>query len=282
MSDSPLFQAFTRFQESSNHFEIGIIGSGVIGEALLVAVLKSGVSPLVIAISDKNHNRTSELGQKYGCKVIDSSEVAIKARNILLAVKPQDMDSLLGGIGESISTSQRVISFAAGKKTSHIEGFLQEGVPVLRVMPNTPTSVGIGASAISAGKYASKDDVKAVEELLKESGKTIVVDESLQDAVTATSGSGPAYFFRFVEAMINGAKELGLSESDAKTLVIQTITGAAAMLNVDGASPSTLRENVTSPNGTTFAALQVFESMEIEGIIRKAMRAARDRSQELS
>lgn len=175
-----------------------------------------------------------------------------------------------------------MISFAAGKKTSDIEGFLQEGVPVLRVMPNTPMSVGIGASAISAGKYASNDDVKAVEELLKASGKTIVVDESLQDAVTATSGSGPAYFFRFVEAMIQGAKDLGLSESDAKTLVIQTITGAAAMLNVEGAPPSTLRENVTSPNGTTFAALQSFESMDFEGIIKKAMTAARDRSRELS
>jgi pyrroline-5-carboxylate reductase len=149
-------------------------------------------------------------------------------------------------------------------------------------MPNTPMSVGVGASAISGGKNASTSDIKAVEDLLSSSGKTIVVDESLQDAVTATSGSGPAYFFRFVEAMINGAKDLGLSESDAKTLVIQTITGAATMLTVDGASPSILRENVTSPNGTTFAALQAFESMDIEGIIKKAMRAARDRSQELS
>lgn len=154
-------------------------------------------------------------------------------------------------------------------------------VPVIRVMPNTTMSVGIGASAISAGKYASDDDMQAFEELLKASGKTIVVNESLQDSVTATSGSGPAYF-RFVEAMIEGAKELGLSESDAKTLVIQTNAGAAAMLNVEGATPSKLREKVTSPNGTTFAALQVFESMDIEGIIKKVMRAARDKSQELS
>jgi pyrroline-5-carboxylate reductase len=149
-------------------------------------------------------------------------------------------------------------------------------------MPNTPMSVGIGASAISPGKNASEKDVREVMDLLKSSGKTIVVDESLQDAVTATSGSGPAYFFRIVEAMINGATDLGLSESNAKTLVIQTITGAAAMLNVEGASPSTLRENVTSPNGTTFAALQALESQGIEAIIKKAMRAARDRSQELS
>jgi pyrroline-5-carboxylate reductase len=267
---------------SESSIEVGIIGAGIMGEAILVAISKAGVASSSISIADKRAERLTELKSKYGCFTSNAADLALKARNILLVVKPQDMDSLLGEIGKSISTSQRVISFAAGKKTSHMEGFLQEGVPVLRVMPNTPMSVGIGASAISAGKYASKDDVKAVEELLKASGKTIVVDESLQDAVTATSGSGPAYFFRFVEAMINGARDLGLSESDAKTLVIQTITGVAAMLNVEGASPSKLRENVTSPNGTTFAALQVFESMDIEGIIKKAMRAARDRSQELS
>jgi pyrroline-5-carboxylate reductase len=267
---------------ADTRFEIGIIGAGIMGEALLVAISKAGVSAANIAISDKRQERTSELSQKYGCAVLSAEDISIQAENILLVVKPQDMDALLEGIGKKISSGQRVISFAAGKKTSLIEKYLSEGVAVLRVMPNTPMSVGVGASAISAGKFATDADTKAVEELLKASGKTIVLDESLQDAVTATSGSGPAYFFSFVEAMISGARDLGLSESDAKTLVIQTITGAAAMLNVDGASPSTLRENVTSPNGTTFAALQVFESMDIEGIIKKAMRAARDRSQDLS
>jgi pyrroline-5-carboxylate reductase len=267
---------------ADTRFEIGIIGAGLMGEALLVAISKAGVSTSDIAISDRRQERTSELSNNYGCAVVSAEDISIQAKNILLVVKPQDMDALLEGIGKKISSGQRVISFAAGKKTSLIEKYLSEGVAVLRVMPNTPMSVGVGASAISAGKFATDADTKAVEELLKASGKTIVLDESLQDAVTATSGSGPAYFFSFVEAMISGARDLGLSESDAKTLVIQTITGAAAMLNVDGASPSTLRENVTSPNGTTFAALQVFESMDIEGIIKKAMRAARDRSQDLS
>ena len=267
---------------ADTRFEIGIIGAGIMGEALLVAISKAGVSAANIAISDKRQERTSELSQKYGCAVLSAEDISIQAENILLVVKPQDMDALLEGIGKKISSGQRVISFAAGKKTSLIEKYLSEGVAVLRIMPYIPMSVGVGASAISAGKFATDADTKAVEELLKASGKTIVLDESLQDAVTATSGSGPAYFFSFVEAMISGARDLGLSESDAKTLVIQTITGAAAMLNVDGASPSTLRENVTSPNGTTFAALQVFESMDIEGIIKKAMRAARDRSQDLS
>jgi pyrroline-5-carboxylate reductase len=267
---------------TNSSIKVGIIGVGIMGEALLVAISKSGVSASDIGISDKRDDRTAELRQKYGCQIMSESEIAFQASNILLVVKPQDMDLLLESIGKSISKNQRIISFAAGKRTSLIENYLDDKVPVLRVMPNTPMSAGIGASAISAGKYASNDDVKAVEELLRASGKTIVVDESLQDAVTATSGSGPAYFFRFVEAMISGARDLGLSESDAKTLVIQTITGAAAMLNVEGASPSTLRENVTSPNGTTFAALQVFEANDLEGIIKKAMTAARDRSQELS
>jgi pyrroline-5-carboxylate reductase len=124
--------------------------------------------------------------------------------------------------------------------------------------------------------------VAAVEKLLSASGKAIAVDESLQDAVTATNGLGPAYFFRFVEAMIAGAMELGLSESDAHTLVVQTITGAAAVLSVEGADSSTLRQNVTSPNGTTFTALQVFEGSDLEDIIKRAMTGARDRSRELS
>jgi pyrroline-5-carboxylate reductase len=262
--------------------KVGIIGLGVMGEALLVAISRSGVSLLDIGISDEREHRIIELNQKYGCKIMSASDVASQANNILLVVKPQDLHSLLGKIGKSISKNQRVVSFVAGKSTSLIEKYLNDRVPVIRVMPNTPMSVGVGASAISAGKYAGDDDLNVVEDLLKASGKTIYVEEKLQDAVTATSGSGPAYFFRFVEAMIMAAQELGLAESDARTLVIQTIAGASEMLKQEGASPKVLRENVTSPNGTTFAALQVFESNDLETIIKKAMRAARDRSQELS
>jgi pyrroline-5-carboxylate reductase len=261
---------------------VGIIGTGTMGEALLASIIKSGVSGVEIAISDKSYEKTERLAKQYGCDVLTSNDLASTSETIFLVVKPQDLDDLLDFIGKSISVGQRVISFAAGKKLSSIEGHLREGVAVLRVMPNTPMSVGIGASAISAGKYARDSDVSALGDLLIASGKSIYIDEFLQDAVTATSGSGPAYFFRFVEAMIAGAQELGLSESDAKILVIQTIAGASEMLKQDGASPTKLRENVTSPNGTTFAALQVFESNDLETIIKKAMRAARDRSQELS
>ncbi len=261
---------------------VGIIGAGIMGEALLAAILKSGVPASSIAISDKRSERTSDLSAKYGCKVLTSYEIVEQATNILLVVKPQDMDELLQKIGKNVSDGKRIVSFAAGKRTASIEKLLSKNCPVLRVMPNTPMSVGVGASAISKGTFATNEDVKAVEELLKSSGKTIVVEESLQDAVTATSGSGPAYFFKFVEAMIEGAQELGLSASDAKTLVIQTLAGAAEMLNEEGASPAKLRENVTSPNGTTFAALKTFDEGGITELVKKAMRAARDRSQELS
>lgn len=266
----------------TNQTPIGIIGAGVMGEALLVAITKTGVAANQIAISDKRTERVAELIQKYGCQSLNVEEIVERVENILLVVKPQDMETLLSNIGGKISSEQRVISFAAGKTTAFIEKHLNEKVPVLRVMPNTPMSVGVGASAISAGKNAQDSDVAAVQQLLSASGKVIVVDEALQDAVTATSGSGPAYFFRFVEVMIESAKELGLSEADARTLVIQTITGAAAMLNIEGASPTKLRENVTSPNGTTFAALQVFESGDLSGLVKRAMAAARQRSQELS
>ena len=262
--------------------KVGVIGAGIMGEALISAIMKAGFSSSDITISDKRVERLDELKSKYGCAVSSTEDVVSASSNLLLVVKPQDMDALLAKVGSSISINQRVISFAAGKKTLGIENHLKEGVPVLRVMPNTPMSVGVGASAISKGKYATDDDVNAVQELLNASGKTIVVDESLQDAVAATSGSGPAYFFRFVESMIAGAQDLGLSKTDARTLVIQTISGAAAMLKQEGADPGVLRQNVTSPSGTTYAALQVFEGGDLEGLVKRAMKAARDRSQELS
>jgi pyrroline-5-carboxylate reductase len=149
-------------------------------------------------------------------------------------------------------------------------------------MPNTPTLVGKGMAAISGGTHATESDIDFVTNFLASSGEVIVLDEELQDAVTATSGSGPAYFFYFVEEMIKGAIALGLSEAAATKLTIQTITGAAAMLNESGKSPTTLRENVTSPKGTTAAALETFYQANTGEIISAALKAARDRSQELA
>ena len=262
--------------------KVAVIGAGVMGEALIAALISSGVNPDRITISEKREERVQELIAKYSINSADIAHNVAYADARLLVVKPQDMATVLEEIKGSINPKAVVITFAAGKTISFISNGLGTSNPVIRVMPNTPMSVGVGASAISKGSSATQADVKVVEDMLKASGKTIYVDEKLQDAVTATSGSGPAYFFRFVEAMILAAQELGLAESDAKTLVIQTIAGASEMLKQDGASPKTLRENVTSPNGTTFAALEVFEKEDLSGMVKKAMLAARDRSQELS
>ena len=149
-------------------------------------------------------------------------------------------------------------------------------------MPNTPTLIGLGMAAISRGKSVNTEQAKFVSEFLATCGKVISIEENLQDAVTALSGSGPAYFFAFVEEMIKSGISLGLSSDQATTLAIQTMVGSAAMLEQSGKSATTLRENVTSPNGTTAAALQVFSDSNLGAIVTKAMTAARDRSQELA
>ena len=159
---------------------------------------------------------------------------------------------------------------------------MDSSVRVVRVMPNTPLLISNGMSAVAGGSRATDEDLKWVEKLLTGSGKVLVLEEDLMDVVTATSGSGPAYFFGFVEAMINAAVKLGLSSDDAKLLVVQTLVGSAAMLNESGKDAKTLRENVTSPKGTTAAALAVFESEKWGEIVYEAMKAARDRSIELS
>jgi pyrroline-5-carboxylate reductase len=189
---------------------------------------------------------------------------------------------VLGEISGSLKQGSVVVSFAAGKRTDFISSRIPAGVGVIRVMPNTPTMIGLGMSAISAGPGASKEGLEFVETFLAASGKVISLDEKLQDAVTAVSGSGPAYFFAFVEAMVSAGIELGLTSEAATALTIQTIVGAAGMLEQSGKSATTLRENVTSPNGTTAAALAVFTDEKLGEVVKKAMVAARNRSQELA
>ncbi len=261
---------------------VGVIGAGVMGEALIAALISYGVSPDAIVISEKRKDRADELVQRYAITVRDLAENVAKADALLLVVKPQDMGTLLEEIKRDINPAAIVVTFAAGKKISFIEAGLGTHNPVIRVMPNTPTLVGAGMAALSLGEGVSEEQAKFVSGFLAATGKVISVSEDLQDAVTATSGSGPAYFFRFVEAMIAGAQELGLSEADATTLTTQTIVGAAKLLDESGKSATTLRENVTSPNGTTAAALAAFESANIGDVVSKAMKAARDRSQELA
>ena len=262
--------------------KVAVIGAGVMGEALIAALISSGVNPNRITISEKREERAQELISKYLIKSAPLTSNVADADALLLVVKPQDMATVLEEIKDSINQTSVVITFAAGKTISFISDGLGTGNPVVRVMPNTPTLVAQGMAAASMGAGVTAAQREFVLGFLGATGKVIEVSEDLQDAVTATSGSGPAYFFAFVEAMVAGAKELGLSDHDATTLTIQTIVGAAKLLDESGKSATTLRENVTSPNGTTAAALASFGHDNLNSIVAKAMKAARDRSQELA
>jgi len=262
--------------------KVAVIGAGVMGEALIAALISSGVNPDRITISEKREERAEELIAKYSIQKAALNLNVAQAEALLLVVKPQDMASVLEEIKGSINPTSVVITFAAGKTISFISNGLGTGNPVVRVMPNTPTLVAQGMAAASMGAGVTAAQREFVLGFLGATGKVIEVTEDLQDAVTATSGSGPAYFFAFVEAMVAGAKELGLSDHDATTLTIQTIVGAAKLLDESGKSATTLRENVTSPNGTTAAALASFGNDNLNSMVAKAMKAARDRSQELA
>lgn len=261
-------------------FKVGIIGVGNMGEALLAGLVHSGFNPSDICIAVKREERGVELNKKYGVEVVSAS-IAAGSEVVLLGVKPKDILDLTSSIKSSLKPGSLVISVAAGKTISSFETILGLHA-IARVMPNTPTMLGKGMAGISYNSQVSLQQKEVVRSLFASSGKWVEVEESLQDAVTATSGSGPAYFFAFVEAMIEGGKKLGLSEEVASTLAIQTVVGAAEMLQNSGKSPSTLRENVTSPNGTTFAALTNFAEGGLSDLVANSMAAAAKRSKELA
>jgi pyrroline-5-carboxylate reductase len=266
----------------ANQQKVAVIGAGVMGEGLIAALSLAGVTPSLITIVEKRRERVDELIIKYGVIAKTLNEAVAHSDVILLVVKPQDLQDLLAEISPVINKNALVMSFAAGKQIDFIANHLGTGNPIVRVMPNTPTSIGLGAAGYSCGFGVTSEHQAFISSFLGAAGKAIEIDESLQGAVTATSGSGPAYFFAFVEAMINGAVELGLSRDDATTLTIQTIKGSAALLEGSGESPTTLREKVTSPNGTTAAALASFTDDKLDEIVARAMKAAHDRSEELA
>ena len=259
--------------------KVGLVGTGIIGEGLIEVLLRSGLSKKSLFIAEKREERRAEIIARFGVNEINDY---ISLDAILLAVKPQDFMAALETISSSLSNSPLFVSFAAGIKINSIEDKLGKSSRVIRVMPNTPMVMGRGMSAMSLGSAAFSDDQEWVRGFLSKAGEVIVVDESLQDAVTATSGSGPAYYFAFTEAVVGAARRLGISQEDAVTLASQTLIGAALMVEKSGKELKTLRENVTSPNGTTAAALKSFADSGLEEIVYKAMKAAHDRSIELS
>jgi pyrroline-5-carboxylate reductase len=214
--------------------------------------------------------------------VVSNLDATKLADTLVLVVKPQDMGGLLDEIGPEVRPGQLVVSMAAGITTAFLESRLPDGVPVVRVMPNTPALVDEGMAAIAAGSHCDDDHLRIVEQMLASTGRVLRVPEKQMDAVTAISGSGPAYLFFVVEAMIEAGVHLGLPRATATELVVQTVVGSAKMLRETGSHPVVLREQVTSPGGTTAAALRELEIHKVRAAFLAALGAARDRSAQLA
>jgi len=261
---------------------IGLLGVGKLGEALLSGLLRSGTPAASMLAAERHAEHAAELAQRYGVTTASPREVTAAADVVLLAVKPQDMRALLTDVGPHVRPGTLVVSLAAGITSALVEELLPDGTPVVRVMTNTPVFVDEAMSAISAGSHATGAHLQVVEDLLGPVGKVVRVPESQQDAVTALSGSGPAYFFYLVEAMIDAGILLGLPRTTAAELIVQTAVGSARMLRESGEHPVLLREAVTSPGGTTIAAIRTMEDHGVRAALLAAIEAARDRSRELA
>jgi pyrroline-5-carboxylate reductase len=261
---------------------VAILGAGVMGESLLSGLLRSGYQPAELMVSSRRSERALELTERYGVEAVSNAEAAKRADTLVLCVKPQDMGGLLDAIAPLMNAAQLVVSLAAGVTTAAIERRLPDGLPVVRVMPNTPALVDEGMAAISGGSSAREEHMQIATDLMSSTGRVIRVPEKQQDAVTAVSGSGPAYLFFVVEAMIEAGVHLGLPRSTATELVVQTVVGSAKLLRETGEHPTVLREQVTSPGGTTAAAIRQLEDHAVRAAFLTALEAARDRSRELA
>jgi pyrroline-5-carboxylate reductase len=263
---------------------IAFIGAGNMGEALIRGLLAAKtVAPRQLIATDVRSERLEFFSRAFGIRTTrDNAEAVADASIILLAVKPQQMSEALASFRSTMSADKLMVTIAAGVPTSRIERELGGGTRVVRVMPNTPALIGAGAAALARGRFATDDDLATAEAILGAVGITVRTEERFLDAVTALSGSGPAYVFYVAEAMIKAGVEVGLPEDAAKKLALQTVLGSARLMVEGGDPPDVLRKKVTSPGGTTEAALQVMNDRKLVDIFVEAIKAAARRSKELS
>jgi pyrroline-5-carboxylate reductase len=262
--------------------QTAILGAGVMGETLLSGLVRAGRRVDQLLVGEKREERARELEERYGVSVVGNREAVREAGTVALVVKPQDMGDVLAEIAPDLRPGQLLVSLAAGITTAYIEERVPEGVAVVRVMPNTPALVDEGMSAVSPGSHCTEDQLLEAESLMASVGQVLRIPEKQQDAVTAISGSGPAYVFFVVESMIEAGVHLGLPRATATQLAIQTVVGSGKMLRETGTHPAVLREQVTSPAGTTAAALRELEIHKVRAAFLAAMEAARDRSRALA
>ena len=263
---------------------IAVLGGGKIGESLLSGLLSSGWrAPEQIVVTGRQEGRLQELSERYGIRTtLSNAEAIAGAELVVIAVKPQDLDGLLGEIGGLVDEAQTVLSVAAAIPTAAIERRLAARVPVVRAMPNAPATVHEGIAGICAGAHAGDEHLALAEEALEHLGAVVRVPERYMDAVTAVSGSGPAYFALLAEAMIEAGILLGLGRDTSTQLVVQTMLGTAKLLRDEKMHPVELRESVTSPGGTTIQAIRELEQAGVRAAFLNAIQAAMERSRELA
>ena len=267
----------------ASNLKIGFLGAGKMATALARGFVKTGiVTPQQLAASDVIEPARAAFEKEVGAKIFASNDDVVKFADVLiLAVKPDQVAGVLGEICEQFTAKQLLISIAAGVPISKLEAGLKAAARVIRVMPNTPALVGASAGAFACGKSATSDDAALTQKLFSSVGVAFQVKESLLDAVTGLSGSGPAYVYQFIEALSDGGVASGLPRDAATKLAAQTVLGAAKMVLETGQHPGALKDMVTSPGGTTIEGLHELEKGKLRGTVMNAVRAAAEKSRKL-
>ena len=262
--------------------KIGFVGAGLMAEAIARGLLRAGISPGRINASDPDDRRRELFQKELGISTtVDNASLAGFADIIILAVKPNIISQAIADFGGALNAGHLLISIVAGVKTDAIESKLAGEIPVVRVMPNTPSLIGQGISAIAPGKYAGSEHVDVARGIFEAVGTVVQVTEDKMDAVTGLSGSGPAYVYMLIEALADGGVRAGLPKSTALALAAQTVAGAAGMVLETGEHPAVLRDRVMTPGGTTVAGVAVLERSGFRSAAMEAVKAAADRSAEL-
>ncbi|WP_456407947.1 pyrroline-5-carboxylate reductase [Thiolapillus sp.] len=264
---------------------LAFIGGGNMASAMINGLIEDGIQPQDILVAEPDEKRREQLAARFGIRSVDdNSNAAAQADILILAVKPQVLQEVATALAPALIQKKPLcLSIAAGIRHASLQRWLGNDIPVVRVMPNTPAMIKAGASGLYAPDTVNEAQRNEAEHIMRATGIAVWLDDENQmDALTAVSGSGPAYFFLFMEAMENSARQLGLPEKTAHLLVLQTALGAARMALESTTDLQELRSSVTSPGGTTEQAIDVFQKQGLEQLVEKALAAARDRSVELS
>lgn len=262
---------------------MAFLGTGNMGEAVLAGALAAGVAPGDVVATARRDERAAHLAERFGVGTTADNVAAVAgAHVVVIGVKPKDVGAMLDRVAGALEPGAVVVSVAAGLPLSFFEQRLPAGTPVVRAMPNTPALVGAGVTAVVGGSAAREEDVALVEQVLAGSGHVFRVAEKDMDAFGALAGSGPAYVFYVVDAMAEAGVLLGLTRDVARRLAVETVLGSARLLDETGEHPVLLREKVSSPGGTTVAALRKLDDGGVRAAFLDALSAARDRSRELA